>query len=324
MESSAAQPVQSFTPLAAKAGQPHNVIINAGSGGALKLGRARLDALAAQTGLAIDQFDIVPSEDFTARLQVLAKADKPLLVGGGDGTFAHAAAVHMKLDKPFGILPMGTMNLLGKDLGVPSILEEPNLFDLYCRTRIQLIDVGMANDHQFLCCAAIGTIPEASVFRENFRHVPNVIMVPRLTAFVMNQMDIEHIRSLQILADDREMSLQTAALVVSNNCFAPSAEASHPLAKNSLQEGMLGLYSASPQSFFERIRLLLNLQQGKLEIEPSVQEMQATNIHVKTGNEKELVSVDGEPILMDTPINFRILNGALKMIVPVRETKPIE
>jgi diacylglycerol kinase family enzyme len=248
----------------------------------------------------------------------------PPLVGGGDVTIAAAASLHMELDKPFGILPMGTMNLLARDLGVPSVLEHENIFDLYKYSCIRAIDVGMANDRPFLCCAAIGTIPEASLFREKIRHVPDVLMVPRLTAYVMERMDVAHMRSLQIQAGGKEMSVQTSALVISNNRFAHSADAAHRLAKNSLQDGTLGIYCASPQSLFERIRLLLNLQQGKLETEPSVQETQATSVYVQTENEEELVSIDGEPVTLKTPLSFRILSGALKIITPATEVPSIE
>jgi diacylglycerol kinase family enzyme len=219
---------------------------------------------------------------------------------------------------------MGTMNLLARDLGVPTVLEHENILDLYKCTGIRAIDVGMANDRPFLCCAAIGTIPEASVFREAIRNLPDVLMVPRLTAYVMDRMDVANMRALQIQADGREMAVQTAALVISNNRFAHSRDAAHRLAKNSLQDGMLGIYSAAPQTLFERLRLLLNLQQGKLETEPSLQEAQATTVYVRTENDEELVSIDGEPVTMKMPISFRILSGALKLITPAMEAASID
>ncbi len=304
--------------------QKFHILINAGSGGAMKIGAQKFDALVKNTGLGIESFSLTPSDRFNDRLEELAASPVPVLIGGGDGTIAHAAGVHMKLNKPFGILPMGTMNLLARDLGVPTVLESGNIFDLYQKTRLQAIDAGTVNDRPFLCCAAIGTIPEAAVFRENIRHVPDVLMVPRLTAYIMDRMDVANMRDLQILADGREMNVQTSALVISNNRFAHSRDAAHRLAKNSLQDGTLGIYCASPQTLFERIRLLLNLQQGKLETEPSVQESQAMSVHVKTGNDEELVSVDGEPVKLKTPLSFRILDGALKIITPVMEDAALD
>ncbi len=287
------------------------------------MGEKKFQELAEKTSLKISSFAVLPHDSFAKRMEKLAQSDVPLLVGGGDGSIAQAAALHLKYDRPFGILPMGTMNLLAKDLDIPLVTEEANIFDLYNRTTVKPIDVGMANDQPFLCCAAIGTIPKAALFRENMRQMPDVVMMPRLTAFILDQMHTTRMRELQIVADGKEMSLRTAALVISNNSFAHSSNATHKLAKTSLQDGTLGIYSAAPQSLMERIRLLLRLHQGKLEAEPSVQEFQAMSAFVKTEKSHELVSIDGEPVMLETPINFRVLNGALKIIIPVREPDPV-
>lgn len=297
----------------------YHIVINAGSGTAMKRGEQSFRTLVDTTGLEVKGYDFVPSDQISDKLKALIETDTPLLVGGGDGTIAHAAALHMERDKPFGIIPMGTMNLLAKDLGIPLIKDEENIFNLYNKTTIMPIDVATANDKPFLCCAAIGTIPQAALYRENIRDLPDILMMPRLTAYVLNQMDRSKMRSLRVLADDKEMGLETAALVISNNRFAHSREAEFTLAKQSLQDGMLGIYSAAPQTFFERIRLLFKTQQGKLETEPSIIESQARTVMVMTDKGMELVSIDGEPIMMKTPISFKILPGALKVIIPFQE-----
>ncbi len=297
----------------------YHIVINAGSGTAMKRGEQSFRTLVDNTGLDVKGYDFVPSDQISDKLKALIETDTPLLVGGGDGTIAHAAALHMERDKPFGIIPMGTMNLLAKDLGIPLIKDEENIFNLYNKTTIMPIDVATANDKPFLCCAAIGTIPQAALYRENIRDLPDVLMMPRLTAYVLNQMDRSKMRSLRVLADDKEMGLETAALVISNNRFAHFKEAEFTLAKQSLQDGMLGIYSAAPQTFFERIRLLLKTGQGKMETEPSISESQARTVMVMTDKGMELVSIDGEPVMMKTPISFKILPGALKVIIPLQE-----
>jgi diacylglycerol kinase family enzyme len=296
-----------------------HVLINAGSGTAMKRGEQFFQTLIEGTDLNVKEYDFIPSDKIADRMKALIKSDTPILVGGGDGTIAHTAALHMEHDKPFGIIPMGTMNLLARDLGIPLIKDEENIFNLYNRTTVMPIDVATANDKPFLCCAAIGTIPQAALFRENIRDLPDVLMMPRLTAYVLNQMDRSKMRSLRVLADNKEMGLETAILAISNNRFAHSREADFTLAKKSLQDGMLGIYSAAPQTFFERIRLLLKMQQGKMETEPTIQESQAHNVLVRTDKSSELVSIDGEPVMMKTPISFKILPGALKVIIPMQQ-----
>lgn len=298
--------------------QGYHIIVNSNSGTALKQGEKFFNTLIANTKLPIQSYSFIPPDKMAQRIEDLVKSDFPLLIGGGDGTIAHAAALHLSREKPFGIIPMGTMNLLARDLGIPLIGDQGNIFDLYIRTNIQPIDIGTANDKPFLCCAAIGTIPQAALFRENIRNLPDVVMMPRLTAYIIGQMDKSRMRSLRVLADDKEMALETAALVISNNRFAHSVDADFRLAKNSLQDGMLGIYSAAPQTLRERIRLLFRMQQGKIEAEPSLMKNQARMVIVKTNKSHELVSIDGEPVMMKTPIHFRIRSGALKVLVPVK------
>ena len=52
--------------------------------------------------------------------KALRRADEnsKLLIGGGDGTIATAASILGARKIPFGILPLGTMNLFAKDLGL--------------------------------------------------------------------------------------------------------------------------------------------------------------------------------------------------------------
>lgn len=299
--------------------QPFHILINGSSGAASRIGRDRLQSMADTTSLKIESFDILPTDEFFPRLDELSRKDEPLLVGGGDGSIAKTAGLFLERQSghAFGILPMGTMNLLAKDLGIPLMDTDDNPFDYYAKTQVRAIDVGMINGHPFLCAAAIGTMPEAAVFRENMRELPDLLLVPRLTAYILDQMGHENMRAIDLVADGREMALNTASLVISNNRFARAHEASHKLAKSSLQDGMLGIYSAEPQTLFERMRLLMRLGQGKIDVEPSVYEYQARSVSIKTENAEELVSIDGEPVTLSTPLHVHILDGALKIITPV-------
>lgn len=301
--------------------QPYHILINSHSGGASKLGRAKLEAWLKQTNLLISGYDLVPGKRLVKKLPFLIERDTPLLIGGGDGTIAYAAHLHLQADKPFGILPMGTMNLLGHDLKIPIPLEHPNdnIFDLYRNTEIRSIDVVLVNDIPFLCAAAIGVIPKAALVRERLRSVPDAFMIPRLATYLVSQLHHTHMRHMQILADGKEFSFRTSSFVVTNNRFAHAKEAAHKLAKSSLQDGMMGVYYATPQTLFERLRLLLHLHRGDIEKEQSLHELQTRILSVQTRRRHELVSIDGEPRRLQTPLNFRVLPGALKIIAPVRE-----
>ena len=73
---------------------------------------ARLEAGGAVTRL-------VPPGDLPARLRAAMQDADGVVVAGGDGTVACAAAALAGTGTPLGILPGGTMNLLACDLNLP-------------------------------------------------------------------------------------------------------------------------------------------------------------------------------------------------------------
>ena len=101
------------------------VVINAASGSAL--GRDAIEAEVARH-LAAHGLDaiIVPEHEdgLLARLDAaVAQGADAVVVGGGDGTITAAAARLMGGTAALGILPLGTMNMLAKDLGIPLELD---------------------------------------------------------------------------------------------------------------------------------------------------------------------------------------------------------
>ncbi len=47
-----------------------------------------------------------------------------IIVGGGDGSVGHAANRLAGAEKALGVLPLGTVNLLARDIGVPANLDD--------------------------------------------------------------------------------------------------------------------------------------------------------------------------------------------------------
>lgn len=93
------------------------------------------------------------------RAELRRGADR-VLVGGGDGTLAAAAAVLAGSGAALGILPLGTANDFARALGIPSDLGRA------CRVvaggRRRAVDVGLAGTHAFLNAASVGASSEVA------------------------------------------------------------------------------------------------------------------------------------------------------------------
>ncbi|GEK92209.1 diacylglycerol/lipid kinase family protein [Alkalibacterium kapii] len=80
---------------------------------------------------------------------------------GGDGTVNECVNGIATEEKrpPFGFIPLGTVNDLGRVLGIP--MESEKAVEQLTKRRKKAIDIGKINDTFFVDIVAIGSIPEA-------------------------------------------------------------------------------------------------------------------------------------------------------------------
>ena len=280
--------------------KPYKILINAQSGQAKALEKDVFQEHVAKSGLDVEHIDFSSSDDFQDALKDAIASDSPLLIGGGDGTISMATALSLEHKKAFGILPFGTMNMIAQDLSIP--LDIPDMLAAYKNSKTIEIDIGMINDHPFLCCISLGVMPEASKIREETRDLPEIISMPRLAAYVFQALDKNNKRRLSLTIDNLRKNISTTALVVSNNQYAlqDSLLEQNKFKKESLQDGVLGIYSAVPENSWAKIRFLSRLGLGDWNRDPSLKRYQGQRVEIKTHNPQELVSIDGEPLELQT------------------------
>ena len=93
-----------------------------------------------------------------------------VIVGGGDGSVSAAVAAFSSSDKVLGVLPFGTMNLLARDLGMPS---DPQAAVAALAAAVpRRIDLAEINGRPFHTLSGLGFFSHMARAREEVRGHP--------------------------------------------------------------------------------------------------------------------------------------------------------
>jgi diacylglycerol kinase family enzyme len=244
------------------------------------------DELAAEArALGIETHLLREGED-PSEIARAAEGDA-LGIAGGDGSLAAVAEVAIERGKPFVCIPFGTRNHFARDLGLDR--DDPIGALRAFEGSEQRIDVGRAGERLFLNNVSLGLYARLVHRREGHRRRREVLARLRAWAIV-----VTHRQPLGITIDGN--AVESRVVVVANNAYVfelPSLGA-----RERLDEGKLHVYvpRADPP---ERVgeRFVLDAARGRLE-----------------------AAIDGEPDVLETPVEFRIEPRALRVLLPTRDS----
>lgn len=136
-----------------------------------RAGRMRLTELLRGAGCNDPEWIVVAAPDGPASAvrAAVATGARLVLAAGGDGTVRAAAEGVWGSDAVLGILPLGTANVLARNLGIPRRVEDAIRVALFGRERA--LDVGRTRQGLFLVAAGIGLDARMmSAFEARARH----------------------------------------------------------------------------------------------------------------------------------------------------------
>ena len=237
-----------------------------------------------------------------------------LVAGGGDGTLSCAAGQLAGTDRPLGILPLGTLNHLARDAGIPTELEEAAA--VIGAGHVRAIDVAEVNGRVFVNNSSVGLYPHMVRLREaeQERHGRS----KRLAMLSASIATLRHFRRhrLRIAAEGLEAPLRTPLLFVGNNRYEVNLFALGR--REALDEGELCLYAVRARSRAGLVWAGLRGLFGRLEQQRDFVTLYVKSLEVSADRPLLHVSADGEALPMETPLSYRIREKALKLIVPAR------
>jgi diacylglycerol kinase family enzyme len=288
-------------------------VINLRAGTALGLSpdrmRETVTAAFARHGHSIVA-DCVAPEAIAEEIRAAADGDVDVLVvGGGDGTVRAAARHLMGSRIALGILPLGTMNRLARDLAIPLDLAQAAEF-LATAEPIQM-DVAKVNERIFLCNSLMGATLRYSVGRARLRGRPAHERLPKYFRLIREILASRRKISIAVDNGDKLLRLRALSVAVTNNGYD---ESTPWLRRPELDRGKLTLYVSKHRSGWGLAKALLLATLGRWQDDPAIAKLTGTQFVIRSPQRRKRLSNDGEIEKLDTPLTYEIVPRALTVL----------
>lgn len=238
-----------------------------------------------------------------------------VIVGGGDGTVSAAASVMVGDPRPLAVLPLGTLNHLARDLGMPRRLEAA--VDAIATGHVRAIDVGEVNDRVFVNNSSIGFYPELVLEREQeraSRQLGKVTAYVRVLPRLLRRLSTFDVR---VATPTRLLTTRSPMVLVGNNDYGLRFPWS--TRRQRLDAGVLSVYVAEVAHRRELLHLLAHAAAGRLSGTDVLRAELSPMVVVVPRESRVRVAVDGEVFAMKAPLRYRIRPRALNVVVPPAE-----
>lgn len=278
------------------------LVMNPRSGGG-KVGRFHLVEKARALGAEVAVLDPAHPQDVSALARrAVAEGADLLGVAGGDGTQALVAGVAAQHDVPFMVISAGTRNHFALDLGLDRTDPAKCLDALTDGVELR-IDLGFVSDRVFVNNASFGVyaqVVQSAAYRDDkvgtiLQQLPELLTHrsgPRLT-----------VRAGHVLMDAPQ------AVLVSNNPYQVG-DAAGLGRRTQLDSGALGVLGVNVDNAAQAVDLLRGRHARGLTA------LTATEVVVDSDAAEIPVGVDGEALVLPTPVTCRIAPGRLRVRVP--------
>jgi diacylglycerol kinase family enzyme len=253
--------------------------------------------------------------DLAGTLSSLAqRADLDAVVaGGGDGTALTAVLAGLGQAKLLGILPLGTLNLLARDLGLPADPVEAAI--QLAKGRPAAIDLAEVNGLPFAIWASLGMHPWV-VRRRDKLQKGGLKKWPAFALAALRAFRRYPLVQVTLTVGGRTTTVTTPMLIISNNAWR---EEPLPLSRAALDKGELVVHVAKVTTRIGLLWLAANALFGFWRIGRLLDTFKAEEVRVTSRKSRAMVSLDGEVTVLRSPMVFRLRPKALNVLMPPAE-----
>ncbi|NML85404.1 diacylglycerol kinase family protein [Polaromonas sp.] len=239
-----------------------------------------------------------------------------IAAGGGDGTMNAVGSLLLGTDIALGVLPLGTLNHLAKDLHIPLDLDEA--IRTIAEGHSIKIDTGEINGRTFLNNSSLGLYPDA--VRDRERQQRRLGRGKWLAFFWAAVTALRRYPFLDVTISMENQTYQRRSplIFIGNNEYR--MEGFNIGLRERLDGGRLSLYVVQRTGRVGLLVLAVRALMGQLRQVREFDMLLAKKILIKTHHKQIRVATDGEVTRMTTPLLYRICPATLKVIVPRNDT----
>ena len=278
------------------------IIVNPAARGA----RARIERLQRLTRNVVIRATKGPGDAEAQTERAVEQGFNTIVAAGGDGTINEVVNGIGSAPVSLGILPMGTVNVLAMELGIP--------FDLVAAWKVirgghvRLIDEASANGHLFVQMAGIGL--DAQIVERNSRQVKQVLG-PLSYLLTATQVAAERPPKLHVYNEGHAPIVGSFVLVGNGRLYGgPFA-----LFRDAdMQDGLLDVYVFKYMNYLALIRYFRGTLFGSLAKFTDVTHFKAKRLRVEADREVPF-EADGE-LVGHSPVEFSVRRRKLRVLVP--------
>jgi diacylglycerol kinase family enzyme len=295
-----------------QAAMRHIVVVNARAGTVLEAGaeafKARIIAAFEAHGCTAEVKLVHPRELDDALALAIGNDDAIPVIAGGDGTINGVLPVLLEAGKPVGVLPLGTVNVLGRDLGLHGTLEHQ--IEALCKGEPVTMDVGALNERLFHSISGMGFF---SLMAREREHARRRFPFSRAIAFAFAATrSILFTRAITVdirIGEERQV-VQADAVLVTINRF-DGAE----WRRDRLDGGVFEVHVLKAGGLLSRCKAALSIVSGGWRRSANLTSFTGDSVTLTRRDKRRgHITFDGEVERKAGPLTYRLLPKAIRLI----------
>ncbi|WP_376693110.1 diacylglycerol/lipid kinase family protein [Wenzhouxiangella sp. EGI_FJ10409] len=246
--------------------------------------------------------------DLPAAIRERGRDFDRVVLGGGDGTVNLALDALIEVDKPFGLLPLGTANDLARSLEIPQSLERA--VDIILAGHLRRIDTARVNDVSFINAIGIGLGPQ--VTREMDAGSKSQLGVLAYLKGIVQALQRQSVFRARIQSEDRSREGEYVQITIANGIHYGGGMTVADDAK--LDDGRLDVLLVPKQSHLSLLGNALRFRTGLTRAADSLSHWRCSELSIETDKTMD-VTADGE-FLAETPVECTVVPACLSIYAP--------